>query len=257
MKKSLLLFGLLLFIALGLTSCSDNDYRTQENSKSVKSRIYSSQVEEAKALALPVDEVNRMPKKIKDKRAAAVILSNYVSIKDSLYSLDISKDDAKKIGIDEDLYMAILQDLISSNKAIINARKNGEKIILPDIKKEFEKYKKSNKTSQLENFPTTRATKQSGSISTTGTEEGKASFQPTYDKTAVTFTCRTNAAITPVYTCKTYAFGVWKVRTKVGTLFTNSVVNVELAASGSSIWASVCFATTDSNGGSCNWKAVN
>ena len=50
---------------------------------------------------MPVDEINSIPNNIKDKRAAAVILSNYVSIKDSLYSLEISKEEAQKIGIED------------------------------------------------------------------------------------------------------------------------------------------------------------
>lgn len=60
----------------------------------------------SQALALPVDEINSIPNNIKDKRAAAVILSNYVSIKDSLYSLDISKEEAQKIGIDADFSLS-------------------------------------------------------------------------------------------------------------------------------------------------------
>ena len=102
--------------------------------------MYSSRFEEAKALALPIDEVNSTPKNIKDKRAAAVILSNYVSIKDSLYSLDISKEDAQKIGVDADLYTSILEDLKNSNKTIKDARQQGEHISLPNIKEEYKKY---------------------------------------------------------------------------------------------------------------------
>lgn len=97
----------------------------------------------SQALALPVNEINSIPNNIKDKRAAAVILSNYVSIKDSLYSLDISKEEAQKIGIDADLYISILEDLNNSNRAIKEARLQGKKISLPNVKEEYKKYRQS------------------------------------------------------------------------------------------------------------------
>lgn len=97
----------------------------------------------SQALALPVDEINSIPNNIKDKRAAAVILSNYVSIKDSLYSLEISKEEAQKIGIDADLYISILEDLNNSNRAIKEARLQGKKISLPNVKEEYKKYRQS------------------------------------------------------------------------------------------------------------------
>ena len=132
MKKNILFKVVTFIIASCLISCANDDTNIQENNKSVKTKAYSSQVEEAKALALPVDKINNIPKSIKDKRAAAVILSNYVSIKDSLYSIDISKEDAQKLGIDADLYTSILQDLELSNKIIKEARQKGEKPNLPN-----------------------------------------------------------------------------------------------------------------------------
>lgn len=96
MKKDVLLKVFTLVVASCLISCSNDDSNDYEGDNSVKLKSYSSQIEEAKALALPVDEINSIPNNIKNKRAAAIILSNYVSIKDSLYSLDISKEEAQK-----------------------------------------------------------------------------------------------------------------------------------------------------------------
>lgn len=256
MKKCILLNAFTFIIAFCLISCSNDDSNLQEESKSVKTKAFSSQVEEAKALALPVDEVNSIPKNIKDKRAAAVILSNYVSIKDNLYSLDISKEDAQKIGVDADLYTSILEDLKNSNKAIKEARQQGENIFLPNIKEEYKKYRQSNKVPQALTRSGNKGRNQYGSISTNGTEEGTDAFIPKIDKSAVRFNCRTNAAITPIYTCKTHISGGWYSKTKVGTLFTNTSITVKLAASGSGLTARLYFATTDSNGGSCNWVAI-
>lgn len=106
MKKDVLFKVFTLVVASCLISCSNDDQKIQEGDNSVNIKSYSSQIEEAKALALPVDEINSIPNNIKDKRAAAVILSNYVSIKDSLYSLDISKEEAQKIGIDADFSLS-------------------------------------------------------------------------------------------------------------------------------------------------------
>ena len=143
MKKDVLLKVFTLVVASCLISCSNDNQKIQEGDNSVNIKSYSSQIEEAKALALPVDEINSIPNNIKDKRAAAVILSNYVSIKDSLYSLDISKEEAQKIGIDADLYISILEDLNNSNRAIKEARLQGKKISLPNVKEEYKEYRQS------------------------------------------------------------------------------------------------------------------
>lgn len=256
MKKSVLFKVFTLVVASCLVSCSNDDSNIQEEKNSVKIKSYSSQIEEAKALALPVDEINSMPKNIKDKRAAAVILSNYVSIKDSLYSLDISKEEAQKIGVDADLYTSILEDLQNSNKAIKEARLQGKDIPLPNIKEEYKEYRQSFQVQPALTRSGNNGRDQYGSISTNGTEEGVDYFMPTIDKTSVKFTCRTNAAITPVYTCKTFVFNNWNSEVKVGSLFKNTDITVKLAASGSSLTAKLCFATTDSNGGSCSWVAT-
>lgn len=127
----------------GFISCTNGSSNGQENNNSVRTRTYSSKTEEAKALALPIDEVSSTSKKIKDRRAAAVILSNYVSIKDSLYVLEISKEDAQKLGVDTDLYMSVLQELKRTNKMIKEARQRGENITLPDVKEEHKKFMNS------------------------------------------------------------------------------------------------------------------
>lgn len=127
----------------GFISCANGSSNGQENNNSVRTKTYSSKTEEAKALALPIDKVSSTSKKIKDRRAAAVILSNYVSIKDSLYVLEISKEDAQKLGVDTDLYMSVLQELKRTNKMIKEARQRGENITLPDVKEEYKKFMNS------------------------------------------------------------------------------------------------------------------
>ena len=166
MKKDVLLKVFTLVVASCLISCSNDNQKIQEGDNSVNIKSYSSQIEEAKALALPVDEINSIPNNIKDKRAAAVILSNYVSIKDSLYSLEISKEEAQKIGIDADLYISILEDLNNSNRAIKEARLQGKKISLPNVKEEYKEYRQSLQVQQAHTRSENNGRNYYGTIST-------------------------------------------------------------------------------------------
>lgn len=47
-----------------------------------------------------------------------------------------------------------------------------------------------------------------------------------------------------------------ELRNRCRCLGVETKVKVLLAASGAGLTAKLCFATTDSNGGRCNWRAV-
>lgn len=102
---------------------------------SVKTRKYKSLHEEAVALALPDSEVATFPEKYKAQRAASVILIDYIEQKDSTYYLTISREDAKKLGVDGDLYDNIKKSLDNTNNGIKELNKKGEKIELLDVEK--------------------------------------------------------------------------------------------------------------------------
>lgn len=102
---------------------------------SVKNRKYKSLHEEAIALALPDSEVATFPEKYKAQRAASVILIDYIEQKDSTYYLTISREDAKKLGVDGDLYDNIKKSLDNTNNGIKELNKKGEKIELLDVEK--------------------------------------------------------------------------------------------------------------------------
>lgn len=102
---------------------------------SVKTRKYKSLHEEAIALALPDSEVASFPEKYKAQRAASVILIDYIEQKDSTYYLTISREDAKKLGVDGDLYDNIKKSLDNTNNGIKELNKKGEKIELLDVEK--------------------------------------------------------------------------------------------------------------------------
>lgn len=242
--------GVLVLLAM-VVSCGQDDetdaISPRGNSKSAKLEAYD--------LGVTVEELALMPQNVKEKRAASIKLSHYIVISDSSYALEISKDDAEKIGVSKGLYDEILSDINITNEAIRNARENGAKIELPDIKTEAEAFDRGKRILQAETRSGNNGKNQYGTITTGDTSEGMDSFYPTIDKSSVLFTCRTAAAPLPVYTCKTYVFGQWNSSVKAGTLFTNTDVSVPLAASGSGLCANVFFTTTDSNGGSCTWQA--
>lgn len=102
---------------------------------SVKTRKYKSLHEEAIALALPDSEVATFPEKYKAQRAASVILIDYIEQKDSTYYLTISREDAKELGVDGDLYDNIKKSLDNTNNGIKELNKKGEKIELLDVEK--------------------------------------------------------------------------------------------------------------------------
>ena len=133
---------ILVFTTLTAAACTERFNRSIcTDGNNIRKRTYTSETEEAKALAVSIEELRQMPKETRAKRAAAIILADYVSLKDSTYHLNISKEEAKKLGIDGDLYDNVAANLEESNKAIRKALKEGYKLALPDIKKEADKYK--------------------------------------------------------------------------------------------------------------------
>ena len=128
-KKFLKLIPLSLLAILIASSCGQKDSPSQTNN-SVRNRVYASEAEEAKALLLSVEELRQMPKEIRIKRAAALALKNYAFYKDSVFYLNISKEDAKKLGVDEDLYEEIIEGIKDTNKQIKECNAKGEKVII-------------------------------------------------------------------------------------------------------------------------------
>lgn len=120
---------------LFILACGALLLATSCNSNSLRNKKYKSVHEEAIALALPDSEVATFPEKYKAQRAASVILIDYIEQKDSTYYLTISREDAKKLGVDGDLYDNIKKSLDNTNNGIKELNKKGEKIELLDVEK--------------------------------------------------------------------------------------------------------------------------
>ena len=241
---SAFIFSLLFF------SCSQKEQNLSSTASSEKISTYT-----ASELELSESEFSELTLKQKEQRAANLKLSEFVSLKDSVYSLTISQKEAEAMGISEEMYKNALNEMKVANETIAKCNKEGKPITLTDVKSSTqESKKKSNFVSKL---TSSRALgNQYGHIETYGNTEGYDAFMPREQISKVLFNCQSNAAITPVYTCKTYIFGKWNYGTAVGCLGVETKVTVLLAASGASLTAKLCFATTDSNGGRCNWRGI-
>lgn len=238
------------FFSLLFLSCSQKEQNISSTASSEKNSICT-----APELGLSEADFSKLTPKQREQRAANIKLSEFVSLKDSVYSLTISQKEAEAMGISEKMYKNALNEMKVANEAIAKCNKEGKPITLTDVKPSIqESKKKSNIVSKLTSG---RASgNQYGHIETYGNTEGYDAFMPREQISNVLFYCQSNAAITPVYTCKTYIFGKWNYGTAVGCLGVETKVKVLLAASGAGLTAKLCFATTDSNGGRCNWRAV-
>lgn len=237
------------FFSLLFLSCSQKEQNISSTASSEKNSICT-----ASELGLSEADFSELTPKQREQRAANLKLSEFVSLKDSVYSLTISQKEAEAMGISEEMYKNALNEMKVANEAIAKCNKEGKPITLTDVKPSIQESKKSNIVSKLTSG---RASgNQYGHIETYGNTEGYDAFMPREENSNVLFYCQSNAAITPVYTCKTYIFGKWNYGTAVGCLGVETKVKVLLAASGAGLTAKLCFATTDSNGGRCNWRAV-
>lgn len=142
MKTTKLLPCIALLI-LGLCSCS-NSSDDGKSAPDVTQKKYASIEEEAKALFLTVDELKRMPQDVRELRAAGIALDPYITLKDSAYTISITKEEAAKKGIKGYFYDYHAKELEKTNAAIKEANKRGEHIDLPDLKAEYEEAVKNN-----------------------------------------------------------------------------------------------------------------
>ena len=264
-RNSLIIFVNALLLLFFLGGCSEQSELNRQISEDLENKEFYSRVEEAKALALPISELNSIPPSVKRERAAAITLADFVTLQGTSYFLNISKEDAKKIGIEYDLYDKVKKSLALSNDAIKKAIKKGEKLQLPDIKKEAEKYKRKSAQSFLEAVkgvggihPSYRPDygRQTGSIRTDGSVGVSDSFTPNPYKYKIQYFCTTSAALVVIYHCGVMDFGGARYKNTVGCLFYCSRIELPLKAAGGGTRAIIGFSSSDPYGSYCNWRAI-
>lgn len=94
---------------------------------------------EADSLFVTVEELARMTPEVKERIKAGIILSKYVSLNGDTYSLDISKEEAGRLGVKENVYDEICKDIENTNDTIRKLKAEGKDIGLVDVRKEAEK----------------------------------------------------------------------------------------------------------------------
>lgn len=234
MKKIIILWTL----SLCLLSCT-KDILVDESPVLMKNETRAT-------VSYPSDLRHLTPKQLEQRRVNLALL-NYVYLEDNQYVIRIKPEVLKELNISEQSYLKAVTEINETNELISNAITKGESIYLTDTQTE--------NVISLKSSP--RSDSQSGNISTTGNEFGQDAFYPAYGMNIVRFFCRTNVAMLPIYTCKTEVWNTWQVRTAVGALGRNTEIDVPLNVSGSSVCATLYFQTSDSNGGSAYWRAIN
>ncbi|MDE6696141.1 MAG: hypothetical protein K2K25_04620 [Muribaculaceae bacterium] len=238
-----------------LSSCSQ-DEDLVISGKLPETKAYSTaEIQQAKELAIPVSELDNMSEDIKEKRAASIILSDYIKLEGNQYKLAISEQEAQKLGVAPNLYEVIKAEIALTNQTILEYLEMGETIELCDIQSVSKAYKNGKLELSDNTSAYSKVAYPSGTIITTGQEDGTSGFTTEREHTKVLFRCRTAAAPTPIYRCTVTAWGEKKIGSKVGNAITTTEITVPIAASGSGVYATLTFATSDSNGGFCNWQA--
>ncbi len=169
------------------------------------------------------------------------ILAHYLELKDGKYLLNISDEIVSKIAIPAVLLESAKEEVAKTNELIAKIKSDPKHVLsLTDPK---------DPKVTLLSAPT-------GTLTTNGTEEAQSGFVwASYNTAKIRFRCRSNAALTPVYTCKTYSSGSWQSKTAIGTLGSNTTVDVPLYVSNDYI--KVAFSTTDSNGGTATYEGIS
>lgn len=177
------------------------------------------------------------------------VLVGYLELNNERYVLNISAEDAENLGVSLDLYEKVQEELQTTN-ALIQTLKND-----PNTTLELTNPKSVQETRSNWDSPTLYVAP-SGTLSTNGQEEAISGFiwAPAGVR-GIEFLCRANAALTPVYNCKTYSSGAWQSKTAIGVLGTNTSVQVPIYVSNDNI--RVAFSTSDSNGGIATYQGYN
>ena len=197
-----------------LSSCSQDD-DVMVSAEITETQTYSnSEILQAKELAVPVSELNVLSEDIKQKRAASILLSDYIKLEGNQYKLMISEQEAQKLGVTPHLYETIRDEIVYTNGAIQKSLGNGDSIELCDIQAISKAYKNGTLNLSEDTGAYSRVTYPSGNIATVGQEDGTDGFRTEREHTKVLFRCRTAAAPAPMYRCTVTAWGEKKNRFK-------------------------------------------
>lgn len=125
------------FFSLLFFSCSQKEQNISSTASSEKNSTCT-----ASELGLSEADFSKLTPKQREQRAANLKLSEFVSLKDSVYSLTISQKEAEAMGISEEMYKNALNEMKVANEAIAKCNKEGKPITLTDVKPSIQESKK-------------------------------------------------------------------------------------------------------------------
>lgn len=219
----------------------------------------SSEALDVKAKITEDRQIKERLDKFKEKRYYNTLASPYLKLSEyGLYILDITQEDAEKIGIPKEAYKQIKTEIEETNENIRSLKVDGQDVETPNP--QDPKYKKETQVliQELNKGLTplyySKPTVLSGRLTSNGQEKVySGTVWAPGDIKAVRFKCQAAAAITPMFTCATYSSGSWQQKTKVGILGAAELI-VPLYVSNDYI--NLQFQTTDSNGGYSVYSGV-
>lgn len=125
------------FFSLLFFSCSQKEQNISSTASSEKDTTYT-----ASELGLSEADFSKLTPKQREQRAANLKLSEFVSLKDSVYSVTISQKEAEAMGISEEMYKNALNEMKVANETIAKCNKEGKPITLTDVKSSTQESKK-------------------------------------------------------------------------------------------------------------------
>ena len=185
-KKSIFYHLLCALLGCIVCSCSTNDVvpvTTKHN--------YMDPVTYSAMMSIPEGEREL----VLECRKAAMIIGEHVNLDNYKYTLEISKEEANKLGIRDIIYDLIYEDIEQVNKFASESMAKGDTIPMPDVKKHFKRYKNPEINYNPETFKSRKSisrsgpAKASGRIETHSNGAGEDSFQVSSGITTVDFYC--------------------------------------------------------------------
>lgn len=134
MRKILLLMLLGLFVAC----------QQEQKQEVVNASIEKAQAMQAEALGLTIDEFKEMPDAVKAKRKMGLLLLPYLQLDsvNNIYILNISKEEALKLGVTEKEYEERMKEVAATNETIRSLMLKGDTVRLINPEKVLQEQNK-------------------------------------------------------------------------------------------------------------------
>lgn len=184
---------------------------------------------------------------LKPKEAACMLLLQHLRFlpdEDIIY-LDLQRDEAAALGIADEYYDEMIESIESTNEAI-----HRSKIENPDA--HFHRVLPGQAPKPFSQMPLTRDydpnnPKSLGGLETYNQSEICRGYWAPHGEQGIRFYCLAKCALLCIHICKTHAFGRRIEESCAGSCIANTILEVDIAASDTSI--SACYEVSDPYGG--------